>query len=274
MKKKWWVAGSAAAALGYAVLVEPRWLQRRHVGIHIAGLPAPLEGLRIGVLTDLHVERRKGVRLVRRAVAALGAARPDLVAVTGDFAEDPDGLEAVLDALMPLSAPLGVFAVPGNHDHKSGIERWRRAVGLRKAITDLTNRYIMRDREGARICVAGVDDLSEGEPRLILPPPGARDLTVVLAHSPDQAEQCRRSFDAVDLVVSGHTHGGQVRIPLVGAPVNSAENPDLYVQGLRRRPWTQVYTSRGIGTSGLPIRVFARPEVSVLDLTATPRPPR
>lgn len=274
MKKKWWLAGGAAAALGYAVLVEPRWLQRRHVSIHIASLPQALEGLRVGVLSDLHVQRGRDPGVVRRAVAAMGAARPDLVAVTGDFAEDEAGLEAVLDALMPLAAPLGVFAVPGNHDYKSGIDRWHRAVARRKALTDLTNRYVMREHHGTRVCVGGVDDFTHGEPRLVLPPPPTRDLTVVLAHSPDQAEHCRRSYDAVDLIVSGHTHGGQVRLPFIGAPVNSAEHAELYEEGLRRRPWTQVYTSRGVGTSGFPIRFLARPEVSVLDLTRAPRPPR
>ncbi len=274
MKKKWWLAGGAAAALGYAVLVEPRWLERRHERIHIAALPSGLEGLRLGVLSDLHVRGRREAGLVRRAVRALSAARPDMVAVTGDFAEDAEGLELVLDALTPLSAQLGVYAVPGNHDFKSGIERWHRAVGRRKAITDLTNRYVALEHAGGRVCVAGVDDLVEGEPRLVLPPPATRDLTIVLAHSPDQAERCRRSYDAVDLIVSGHTHGGQVRLPVVGAPVNSAENPDLYEDGLRRRPWTQVYTSRGVGTSGFHIRFMARPEVSVLDLTRAPRPPR
>ena len=83
------------------------------------------------------------------------------------------------------------------------------------------------------------------------------DFTLLLAHSPDEAERCRRAHDSVGLIVSGHTHAGQVRIPFFGPPVSSADNSDLYDQGLRRRPWTQVYTSRGLGTVHLPLRFFA-----------------
>jgi hypothetical protein len=192
------------------------------------------------------------------------------VAVTGDLAEDAAGLRTVLDALSPLHPELGVYAVPGNHDHVAGIGEWHRAVRARRGISDLTNRYVVLRSRGARICVGGVDDLAEGRPRLRLPAPDERDFTLVLAHDPDQAEVCRRSYDAVDLIVSGHTHGGQVRIPFLGAPLRKSTT---YDEGLRRRPWTQVYTSRGLGTSALPIRFFARPEVTLLELTSSPRPP-
>lgn len=265
-------AGLAAAVATYAVLIEPRWLQLRRERIHIRPLPRSLEGLRIGLLSDLHLRSGAAPTVVERAVARLMKERPHLIAVTGDLAEDPQGLETVLGALARLSAPLGVYAVPGNHDHRAGITDWHQAVALRKGIRDLTNQYDMVSHRDATICVGGVDDFFEGRPRLVLPPPAARDLTIVLAHSPDQAERCRRGYDAVDLIVSGHTHGGQVRVPLIGAPVNSAEYPDLYEEGLRRRPWTQVYTSRGIGTSGLHVRFMARPEVTLLTLTRAPRP--
>jgi uncharacterized protein len=265
-------AGAAAALAAYAVLVEPRWLQVSRTRVHVRYLPPALEGLRVAVLTDLHVERGRAPAILRRAVAATMRARPDLVAITGDLAEGEAGLQEVLDALMPLSAPLGVFAVPGNHDHRAGIAAWHRALAARKAIVDLTNRSTTVRRDGVTVCIAGVDDFIEGSPRLVLPPPERRALTIVLAHSPDQAESCRRRYDAVDLIVSGHTHGGQVRFPFIGAPVSSAQRPDLYEDGLRRRPWTQVYTSRGLGTTRLPVRFLARPEVAILELTARPRP--
>src|SRR5205823_13777513 len=157
-----------------------------------------------------------------------------------------------LAALSEIAAPLGVYAVPGNHDHVIGIETWRAEIGAHPRIVDITNRAIVRTVRGARLCIAGVDDLYYGTPRLRLPPPEERDVTIVLAHSPDQAEHSRRLYDDIDLMLSGHTHGGQVRLPLFGALLSSAQNPELYEEGLRRRPWTQVYTSRGIGTVGLP----------------------
>jgi uncharacterized protein len=129
--------------------------------------------------------------------------------------------------------------------------------------------------EDARLCVAGVDDLSHGAPHMdALPPRSRRDFTVLLAHHPDQAERARRSVDGVDLVLSGHTHGGQVRLPWIGALINSAAHPELYEAGVRRRPWTQVYTSSGIGTTHLPIRFLTPPEVVILTLTGAARPGR
>lgn len=277
MNPRHWIAGTAAAAAAlaaYTTLIEPRWLQVRRARIHVRSLHPALEGLRIGLLSDVHLQAGRSAALVRRAVAATTRARPDLVAVTGDLAEDRTALSTVLDSFMGLDAPMGVFVVPGNHDHRAGIHHWRRAVADRTDIRDLTNRYVLTQRDGATICLAGIDDHIEGNPLLLLPPPGARDLTIVLAHSPDQAERCRRSYDAVDLILSGHTHGGQVRLPFLRAPVSSVDRPDLYEDGLRRRPWTQVYTSRGLGTTRLPIRFMARPEVAILTITGRPRPAR
>lgn len=195
-----------------------------------------------------------------------------MVALAGDFAaDDAKDFGPVLDALAELDAPLGVYAVPGNHDYIVGIDHWRAQVAAHPRIIELTNAAVVQEFRGARVCIAGVDDFYRGAPRLSLPDPAARDLTILLSHGPDQAEQLRRLGDAVDLVLSGHTHGGQVKVPGLGAPVNPAEHDDLYVEGLRRRPWTQVYTSRGIGTVRLPVRFGSRPEVAVLTLTASRR---
>jgi uncharacterized protein len=277
------VAGAAALSVFYGTVVEPRWLRRTRTLLHFRDLPPALEGLRIALLSDTHTRSSTPRRMVERAVHAANAARPDLIAITGDLAESEDALERTLDAMAKLHAPLGVFVVPGNHDYSDvGIQRWHDAVGRRPGLTNLTNRSRIvrvthegRSHEAARLCIAGVDDLSFGTPRMdLLPPQDSRDFTILLAHQPDQAEQVRRRADDVDLVVSGHTHGGQVRLPLVGAIVNSAEHPELYEAGVRRRPWTQVYTSRGIGTTHLPIRFLTPPEVAILTLTGTPRPVR
>jgi uncharacterized protein len=275
------LGGAAAATLFYASAVEPRWLRRTRTRLHFGALPRALEGLRIALLTDIHAARHTPAGLVARAVDLAASARPDFVAIAGDVAEDEAALEQTLDELARLRAPLGVYIVPGNHDYRDvGIERWHDAVDRRRSLTDLTNRARIvrvgggRDHEAARLCIAGVDDLSQGQPRLELPRRSDRDFTILLAHQPDQAEHARRAADEVHLVLSGHTHAGQVRIPGFGAIVNSAVNPDLYEAGVRRRPWTQVFTSSGIGTTHLPLRFFNRPEVSILELTASPRPRR
>lgn len=274
--KRWWIAGAGAAAVlaAYSIFVEPRWLQLRTPTIHIRKLPQELEGFRVGLLTDFHAGTPWHFEVLRRAVRMIMAERPDLIALTGDFASDRSrDFTQVLQALEGLHASHGVYAVPGNHDYTVGIDKWREQIGSHPRIIDLTNRSDIFSVGDARVCVAGVDDFYKGRPHLLLPPAAERAFTLLLAHSPDQAERCRREDDSVDLIVSGHTHAGQVRIPFFGPPVTSADHPDLYDEGLRRRPWTQVYTSRGIGMVHFPIRMFARPEVTVLTLTAAPRPP-
>jgi uncharacterized protein len=282
-------AGTAAAAAVYALLIEPRWLQCTRTRMHFAHLPAPLEGLRIALLTDLHAGPDTPPGLVARAVQMAMREQPDMIAITGDIAENEAMLERTLDELTKLWAPLGVYIVPGNHDYRDvGIERWHDAISRRRTLSDLTNRASIitisnaRDEQasatqagngdGVRLCIAGVDDLAEGRPHLdALHVRAARDFTILLAHNPDQAERARRGVDRVDLVLSGHTHGGQVRLPGYGAIVNSATFADLYEAGVRRRPWTQVYTSRGIGTVHLPVRFLTRPEVAILTLSGAPR---
>jgi uncharacterized protein len=292
--------GTAAAAAVYALYIEPRWLQCTRTRMSFASLPPELEGLRIALLTDLHTGRASPDGLIARAVEMTMRERPDMIAISGDIAESEPMLEQTLDDLAKSSAPLGVYIVPGNHDYRDvGIERWHDAVARRPGLVDLTNSARLLEvpassnapgvpvrqspdemtaveaASGAahiRLCVAGVDDFAEGRPRLdALHDIAFRDFTILLAHNPDQAEQARRGIDRVDLVLSGHTHGGQVRLPGWGAIVNSAEHADLYEAGVRRRPWTQVYTSRGIGTVHLPVRFLTRPEVAILTLTSSAR---
>ncbi len=271
---KWAALGAAVGALAvYATVIEPRWLEVRRTRINARRLPYPYEGLRIALLTDLHAGATTSPALIQRAARLAMRERPDLIALTGDFTTDSAvDFVAVFAALSSLAAPLGVYAVPGNHDHVVGIDKWRRAFAQQRNLIDLTNAYVVQERLGARLCIAGVDDLREGTPVLRLPPRADRDFTIVLAHSPDQAERSRRLEDGVDLILSGHTHGGQVRLPWFGAPFSSSSYPDLYDAGSRRRPWTQVYTARGIGTSGVPVRFGVRPEVAILELSSAPRP--
>jgi predicted MPP superfamily phosphohydrolase len=278
MRARTVIEGAAAAAgalAAYAFLVEPRWLELTRPRVHVRGLPPSLEGLRIGLLTDLHAGAGTPISVIRRACRMVMRERPDLIALTGDFAaDDAPSFRRVLRELARLRAPLGVHAVPGNHDYIVGIDRWHREVRATGTIRDLTNTAILAEVRGARLCIAGVDDFTSGEPTLAeLPDPAARDLTILLAHDPDQGERTRRAHDRIDLILSGHTHGGQVRLPFAGAIFNPARHEELYEQGLRRRPWTQVYTSRGVGTVHLPVRFLCRPEVAVLELTGVPRPP-
>ena len=261
----------AGALAAYAVLVEPRRLERTHTRIPKAGLPPALDGLRIALLTDFHVGTGTPLGRVRRACRLAMDARPDLIALTGDLVSQGSGdalgpLLAVLDA--ELRAPLGVYAVPGNHDRADGIGRWYRAGSRHPRIEDLTNRAVRLERGGAALRVAGVDSLREGnaDPAAALRDAPDADFTLLLSHNPDLVEEAPAALGPVDLVLSGHTHGGQVRLPFYGALWNSSRYPDLFVAGLVRRPAATVYVSRGIGTVHIPARFLCRPEVAVLEL--------
>lgn len=273
MHKKAWarlLLAGAAATGAYAFLVEPRWLQVTRTTVAIPGLPEPLRGMRIGLLSDLHAGSGTPLSLVRRACRQVMAERPDLIALTGDLGGTPPvDLEAVLAELATLDAPLGVYAVPGNHDYTDvGGTAWHRLVRACPAVTDLTNRRVVRRVGAAHLCIAGVDSLACGdpEPDEALPGDAACGMVLLLAHNPDQLEQSRDRMATVDLALCGHTHGGQVRLPVAGALLNSARHDALYEQGLVRRPWAQVYVSRGVGTVHLPVRFFCRPEVAMLTL--------
>jgi predicted MPP superfamily phosphohydrolase len=274
--KRWWrwllAASASAGALGvYTTLIEPRWLQVTHNRVYLRGLHSDLEGLRIALLSDLHGGWTTPLALVRRACCLAMAEAPDLVALTGDFADAAADSRAVLNVLAGLQAPLGVYAVPGNHDYNMGIATWHRQVAATSQIVDLTNRAVIKRRHGARLCIAGVDAFHKGRPRLdALPPSDQVDCTILLAHNPDQAEHLARAAERVDLVLSGHTHGGQVRLPWIGALRNPAHHADLYEAGLRARPWAKVYVSRGVGMVGLPIRFLSRPELAILELARPP----
>jgi predicted MPP superfamily phosphohydrolase len=272
------VLSSALGALGlglgaaaYARFVEPRWIERTHTFVSVADLPPGLDGLRIALLTDLHASADTPIPRIRRACRSAMEVRPDVIALTGDFVSDYTAawLPGVLAALdEELEAPLGVWAVPGNHDHAAGIGQYFAAVGRQAGIHDLTNRAVRREHRGASVRIAGTDTAHAGHAHtaeaLHNAPPA--DFTLLLTHNPDLADDACRALGGVDLVVSGHTHGGQVRLPGVGALVNSANHEDVYEAGLVQRPWAQVYVSRGIGTVRLPVRFLCRPEVAILDV--------
>jgi uncharacterized protein len=268
------VVSSAVALTGYsyASKVEPRWLCVEHVPIAIPRLPEALEGLRIVQLSDIHLYPYTDLDHVREAVALANAQRPDLVALTGDFVLDQvDAIDDLAPVLAGLDARLGLYAILGNH------EMWLGAApvieGLaRQSIPTLINRGLTLDVGGDPLYIAGLDDGWSGRPdmtqALIERPDGAT--TVLLVHEPDLADATARD-GRVHLQLSGHSHGGQVRLPGMGALILPflARKYDQGLYRLRGGPehaglW--LYTNRGIGVNGPPVRFCCRPEVTVLTL--------
>ena len=265
--------GACLAALGgyvYCTNVEPSWLEVEHVTVPLR-LPTGLEGLRVAQLGDLHLYPFTPLRLVRRAVDMVNELGPDLVLLTGDYVTGGyvnDSAEAISD-LAPVLAGLdptyGVYAILGNHDLWTDATTIRR--GLEKqGIPVLVNqaRTIQVGRE--LLAVAGLDDAWSGTPNLISALEGVPDgpPVILMMHEPDVAD--RLALDGrVSLQLSGHSHGGQVRLPGRGAPVL----PYLgrkYDQGLYRVGHMWLYTTRGIGVVAPPVRLNCRPEVTLITL--------
>jgi predicted MPP superfamily phosphohydrolase len=258
---------SVAAASAYASLVEPFDYELTETDILIRGLPSAFDGFRIAHVTDVHHSRLVPLGEVRRVAELVRGARPDMVALTGDYTTSRRGyIEPCAEALGAVEAPHGVWAVLGNHDHHNDPELTARALA-RQRIGVLNNASTVIRRGGEELQLAGVDDWGWGAcdfGRALGGVDPSRP-TVLLSHEP-------RVFDmheaaGLSLILSGHTHGGQICLPLVGAPARFLAPEEFrYMRGLYARGSSQLYVSRGTGVIGVPVRLGARPEVAVLRL--------
>jgi hypothetical protein len=262
------VAVSATAA--YASLIAPYNYEVTETDVFIRRLPERFEGFRITQLTDVHHSRIVGLDEVRRVVALAGATKPDLIALTGDYTTTYRRfIDPCAEALGALNAPEGVWAVLGNHDHYTDPELTTRALE-RHHIAVLNNANTTVRRGPDAIQLAGIDDWSWAGADWNRAFSGARGEipTVLLSHQPivlDHKEAQRAS-----LILSGHTHGGQIKLPFIGAPARFASQDLKYPSGLFKHGQTQLYVSRGTGVIGLPVRLGVRPEVAVLRLRRAP----
>lgn len=234
--------------------------------VTLANLPAAFDGLRVAFLTDIHHGPYVGLDAVAGVVRTALSLNPDLILLGGDYcSQEAKYVRPCFEVLAGLRAPLGVFGVLGNHDYWHGLSESH--AGFRSShIMELTNAGVWLERGGSRFRIAGVDDLWCGKTHLVsaLGDATPTDACLVVSHNPDFAETVRDP--RVGLVLSGHTHGGQVVAPGYGAPVVPSRYGQKYVRGLVNAPATRVYISRGIGTVGPPVRFYAAPELTLLTL--------
>jgi uncharacterized protein len=258
------VAVSASSA--YASFVEPYDYEVTLTDVWISGLPQSFDGFRIAQISDVHHSRLVSIAEVSRVVELAQGAKVDLIVLTGDYTTSYRRyIEPCAEALGNLSAPEGVWAVLGNHDHYTDPQLTARALE-RAHINVLNNANTLIRRGGDVLQLAGIDDWSWNGtdwPRA-LNGLDQKFPTVLLSHQPrvlDVAE-----VERVSLILSGHTHGGQLSLPLIGAPARFGVKDFKYLRGLYEREGTQLYVSRGTGVIGLPLRFGARPEIAVLRL--------
>ncbi len=264
----------AGGALGTS-FYEPQETHVSQVGVTLKRLPSVFEGVRIAQLSDIHFNPFMTTKHLERVVELTNAQRADLVILTGDFvtsATNGRGNKGraeqawpCADVLRRLESPLGCFAVLGNHDYATNGDVVTEALSAGSRIQVLRNRSIALERGGARLWLAGVDDVSANlaNPDVALRGVPKQECTVVAVHEPDFADEIQKF--PVDFQISGHSHGGQIRFPGVGA---------LYLPPLARKYpqghyWLgqlQLYTNRGIGVIEVPMRFLCPPEITVFTL--------
>jgi hypothetical protein len=252
-------AGFLALA-GGGVAGAFRFGVERHV-VPVAGLGRPL---RLALLADLHYGPYIRAGSVARWVDATLAQRPDLIVLDGDLVdEDPgDDAHVLLAELRRLQAPLGVYAVWGNHDHRcvSDLPAFARSLAGVGVTVLLNSGVRLRDD----VYLAGIDDFRTGRPDLPAALAGREGRPcVLLSHNPDVLPEVPED---VSLTLCGHTHGGQVCVPLVGPIVTSSAYGRRFAQGWVRAP-ARGYVTRGLGVTLVPMRVACPAELTVLDLT-------
>lgn len=267
--------GTAAVNRAIDLMPIGRWLHRRiQKALVFTPLELPLRdrsrglhGLRIAFLSDLHAGSFMDERDLRRIFARVAAQKPDLVLFGGDLINTRERELLLFENALPmLKPPLGMYAVPGNHDLF-----WGKGLGLWSAflrthgVEVLENRGLRLTFHGTPFWLCGVDDLTEGEPdlRLALDGRNPDEPAILLSHHPDyffEAAACD-----VDLTLAGHTHGGQIRVR-GKAPLHHSKFG--YEQGWFREGDARLYVSRGVGVTFLPIRIDAPPEIPIVTMVA------
>lgn len=255
--------GLAAAVAAGSFGQRPRLRAR---DIHIARLPEAFDGFRVVQISDLHCGPFADGARVASWVAEVNRLAPDLIAVTGDLIARGDAFVPVVAAeLGKLRARAGVFASMGNHDYFTDGDALAAAVEG-AGLTMLRNRGVEVSHGEGRIFVAGVDDTwtqrQDFDRALAKRPDGMT--TVLLAHDPTLFPEA--AARGVDLTLSGHLHGGQLGLPFFAGKVNLARVLTRFTTGFYRLGDASLYVNRGLGTTGPPVRVGVRPEISLLTL--------
>ncbi len=273
------LCGAAGLAL-YSGEIERHWIEVKPVEIHLQSLPSVFDGMRIAQLSDIHLDEFTEPFLLRHSIEEINRIQPDAVFLTGDYVtyqiaprkfatQSAWQCAEILNELKCRNR----YAIMGNHDVMLGEKLVTEALTA-NGITVLNNSYLPLERGSGRIWLAGLDDPVCGRPDLDAAiPVSLRDVpdepVIVMCHAPDYADHlaAHPSAKSVGLMLSGHTHGGQVRLPFVGA-LNLPPGGRKFVEGWFRVGSMQLYVNRGIGTVRVPFRFDCPPEITNITLRA------
>jgi uncharacterized protein len=270
----------AAGAALYSGEIERHWIEIAHRTVTIPGLHVGFDGLRIAQLSDIHFDEFTEPLFLREAIHQINSFNPDAVFLTGDFVtHSPISQRIFKDAEWSCAEMLNQlqcrqrYASLGNHDLLVGKEKVAAALTA-NAITVINNSYLPVERGGSRFWLAALEDPLEGHPDPEAAIPESirnvpNEPVILLCHGPDYADNLLKlpAGQAVALMLSGHTHGGQICLPFIG-PLVLPRFGQKYVKGWFQLGNLQLHVSRGLGTVGVPFRFNCPPEITFLTLRA------
>lgn len=263
-------AGVGALGIAYGYNVEPHRIQVERVALALPRLPGAFDGLTIAHLSDLHLGPYVSEEHLLRAVQMTNALKPDVIALTGDLVNSSwRFIQPCAEIISKFEAPLGVYAVLGNHDYWVGFLELLLQQMQKARVTLLRNQAIPLTRGGSTIYLVGIDDLLQrlANVRRALDRVPSNACKIALMHEPDFADISAQA--EIDLQLSGHSHGGQVRLPFIG-PLVLPKYGKKYPMGLYRvGNFTRLYTTRGVGVLPPAVRFNCPPEITLLTLTTT-----
>ncbi|MCY8566885.1 metallophosphoesterase [Bacillus haynesii] len=260
---------TAAGGLGYARYLEPHMLETNLIPIRHRLIPKGFDQFRIVQFSDTHLSEYFTADELSNVVSQVNALSPDLIVFSGDLIDKPHRYrehERAVKALKKLSAPYGKLAIFGNHDHGGyGTKVYQTlmaSAGFRVLRNDLMKLELI---DGSVIEIASLDDLMLGIPDYegILSKLSEKAFSILLVHEPDAALTAKQF--PVNLQISGHTHGGQIQIPVFG-PLIKPPYGEIYTEGMYETAGMKIYVNRGIGTTRLPLRFLSKPEITVFQL--------
>lgn len=271
------LCGGAGLAL-YSGEIERHWIEVKPVDIHIASLPPAFDGMNVVQLSDIHLDEFTEPFMLRQAIDRINRLQPEIVLLTGDYVSCQITTRNYCERSAWHCARMlnelqckQRYAILGNHDLWLGRKEVADAL-VSNGITLLDNASLPLERDGSRVWLVGLDDPVCGTPNPdVAIPTRIRNVVnepvIVMCHAPDYADSliAQPVGTAIDLMLSGHTHGGQVRMPFVG-PLNLPPGGKKYVEGWFQLNKMQLYVNRGIGTVGVPFRFDCPPEITSITL--------
>lgn len=261
----------AAGSVANGFWIEPDYLSITRQDVSCKKLPAGLDGLRIGLIADLHYRPDQDAGLLEDVVARIQQEKPDIIALAGDYiSADPGVISPMLACLGNMNATHGIFAVMGNHDGWAGNAAIFRQQFEKAGISFLINQHSVLSIRGESLAVAGTDFVWLGRPDPVKTMRGISKNTPILAlvHEPDYFDTMCAARE-VTLQLSGHTHGGQCRVPLLDVAPKTVKHGRKYVYGNFSNEDSRLFVTRGVGTSGPRLRFACPPELAILTLRAS-----